>query len=316
MTTTTTSKTFNSCNGHKLTNSPCVYDSPEDNSLTFPTSSCIISKCIKVQPKSQKATLTRSINLSTCLTIVILITNALATPVLGNSAFGSSEQFCNSDDDCRVPDYVCINEQCLRPMDRGSSCSREIECRVNLICTSGSCSCAIGLKWSYIKDRCVECDFISDCREGSQLCQENQCVNKPPEGYSYLPLAFAFAILVSIVLIFSFKIITSTNERLSSSRQQLFNEDGSGGSNRRGRSARRFQRQYSSDLPDYAPPPPYSVAIASSPVIFTQPVVSTISSVVPGTNETESSTRTTTAPLTSTTSVLSPVTPASKPTEV
>lgn len=279
----------------------------------LPDSLHYINHSVDMQLNSQMKTIRSSCLISKISpTFVIIFMITLATGIHG--VLGGR---CHNDMDCEDDPNgnICIHQSCSEPLEKGSTCGRDQECKSNLICLRVVCDCASNLMWHNSKEKCVECEYEFHCSSRGLTCQDNQCVSKGNSGYSYLPLIFAFAILVSIVLIFSFKIITTPNRRrMSTSRQQLFDEN----IGRRRRSTRRStHRQISSDLPDYAPPPPYSVAIATSPVIFTQPVVSTISTPIVGVLDAESPSlmTTTNVPLTSTTNVLTTVTSVSKTSE-
>lgn len=224
----------------------------------------------------------------------------MVTPPTLSLTYITHTKPCTVNEDCQkfTTSRLCIEGVCSAPRQLGDTCDGDEECASHLRCITDGCDCPDEI-YSYQKGKCSECRKPAGClnQRRSTICLDD-CNG---DGMSYLPLAFAFLIFVSIAFIFSVKIIKNqTNGRLSSSRQELVNEDSPTPNRHRG-SQRRLPRDFSTNsLPDYAPPPPYSVAIASSPVLYSQPIVSTIAS-FSDSNDTGNNTNTNAPPCTTST---------------
>lgn len=254
---------------------------------------------------------------SCLLAIILFIIVTSATP---SSAHLPYPFRCRINKDCErlVTERVCIGGFCSPAREEGDICANDDECITSLHCIADGCECPDDTM-PQIWGKCQSCKKSAGCfdQRKPNICLDD-CFF---DGMSYLPLAFAFFILVAIAVIFSVKIIkTHSHSRRSSSRQELINED-SPEVSRRGTSSRRIPRDFSTaSLPDYAPPPPYSVAIASSPVLYSQPIVATIATFTEPTDNSADATSTTaqctTATVTTistTSSVSTIITPADKP---
>lgn len=114
---------------------------------------------------------------------------------------GASE--CSSDEDCsRIDATVCIDFTCQKQRQFNERCTRTIECRGNLFCSSSNllCTCHEGLRW-YISE-CVQCYVHDQCDHGKQ-CILNECVLV--EGNFINPWILVFAVFAIVLFIFILK---------------------------------------------------------------------------------------------------------------